>query len=105
MIFAVCSFGEHGAAGFTVQGHSGSAEAGEDLVCAAVSSAVYMAVNTLTDVLMLTPETEVRDGFLSVRLLKQETEAALPILKGLALHLRGLQEEYPDYIQFERGAL
>ena len=64
-----------------------------------------MAVNTLTDVLMLTPETEVRDGFLSVRLLKQETEAALPILKGLALHLRGLQEEYPDYIQFERGAL
>ena len=105
MIFAVCSFGEHGAAGFTVQGHSGSAEAGEDIVCAAVSSAVYMVVNTLIDVLMLTPETEVRDGFLSVRLLKQETEAALPILKGLALHLRGLQEEYPDYIQFERGAL
>ena len=86
MIFAVCSFGEHGTAGFTVQGHSGSAEAGEDIVCAAVSSAVYMAANTLTDVLMLTPAIEVRDGFLS-------------------LHLRGLQEEYPDYIQFERGAL
>ena len=88
MIFAVCSFGEHGAAGFTVQGHSGSAEAGEDIVCAAVSSAVYMAVNTLTDVLMLTPETEVRDGFLSVRLLKQETEAALPI--QLFAHKKGM---------------
>lgn len=88
-----------------MQGHSGSAAAGEDIVCAAVSSAVYMAANTLTDVLMLTPEVEVRDGFLSVRLSSGETETALPVLKGLSLHLRGLQEEYPDYIQFERGAL
>ncbi len=105
MISAVCSFGEHGAAGFTVAGHSGSAEAGADIVCAAVSSAVYMAANTLTEVLGLSPETEVRDGFLSVRLARGETEAALPIIKGLSLHLRGLQEQYPDYIQFERGAL
>ena len=36
--------------GFTVSGHSGYAEAGSDIVCAAVSAAVAMAEATINDV-------------------------------------------------------
>ncbi len=104
MICAKFHFGENGA-GFTVQGHSGSAQAGEDIVCAAVSSAVYMAANTVTEVLGLSPKLDVRDGFLSLALSDlAEAETARPILQGLQLHLAGLQEQYPDFIQIERGA-
>ena len=46
--------------GFEVTGHSGSAPSGEDIVCAAVSSAAYMTANTVTDILGL--ETEALTG-------------------------------------------
>ena len=36
--------------GFSVSGHSGYAEAGKDIVCAAVSAAVAMAEATINDV-------------------------------------------------------
>ena len=41
--------------GFSLQGHAGCGEAGQDIVCAAVSSAAYLTVNTLTDVCRVTP--------------------------------------------------
>ena len=39
--------------GFTVQGHSGYASEGEDIVCAAVTSAVRLAECAVNDVLGL----------------------------------------------------
>ncbi len=42
--------------GVGVTGHSSYAEAGSDIVCAAVSSAVFMAANTITDVLFVLPQ-------------------------------------------------
>lgn len=105
MICADFHFGENGIS-FTVKGHSGSANAGEDIVCAAVSSAVYMAANTVTEILGLSPEITERDGFLSLTLSDgAEAKAAVPVIEGLCLHLAGLEEQYPDYIQVERGAL
>lgn len=105
MIVAKFCFGENGSAGFTVKGHAGFSVAGEDIVCAAVSSAVYMAANTVTEILGLSPEICECEGFLSLRLSKDQAETALPILKGLCLHIEGLEEQYPDFIQVERGAL
>ena len=37
--------------GFSVSGHAGYADAGEDIVCAAVSSAVQLTANGITEVL------------------------------------------------------
>jgi len=36
--------------GFSVSGHTGSAPAGEDLICAAISKAAELVCNTITDV-------------------------------------------------------
>ena len=83
--------------GFEISGHSGSADAGKDIICASVSSAAYMAVNTVTDVLFLNPEIEVDDGFMKLRLNSGLSEAQ-PILKGLRLHLESLAGDYPKHI-------
>lgn len=46
---------EGGVLGFSMEGHAEYGEAGEDIVCAAVSSAAYLVVNTLTDVRHVPP--------------------------------------------------
>lgn len=93
-------------AGFCVKGHSGMSEAGTDIVCAAVSSAVYLTVNTITDVLKLNPEVEVRDGFLRL-VFKTKAQAlkAKTLTDGLELHLKSLEEDYPKNVKVKYGGV
>ena len=83
---------------FTIQGHSGSAESGQDIICAAVSSAAYMAVNTITEILGQDVSADVRDGYMKISL-SGNNDAASDILRGLELHISGLADEYPDFIR------
>ncbi len=83
---------------FTIDGHSGSAESGQDIVCAAVSSAAYMAVNTITEILGEDVEADVRDGYMKIRL-RGSNRAATDILRGLELHISELSKDYPDFIK------
>ena len=80
--------------GFRIDGHAGAGTAGEDIVCAAVSSAAYMAANTLTEVLSLPADITVEDGLMDLTITGDAT-AAQAILSGLRLHLTALHEEYP----------
>ena len=84
--------------GFEISGHSGSANAGEDIICASVSSAAYMTANTVTDVLFLSPEIEVEDGYMKL-VLNEKMSEAQQILKGLRLHLESLAGDYPRNIK------
>ena len=90
--------------GFEISGHSGFAEEGSDIVCAAVSSAAYMCANTLTAVQGLSPEISEKDGLLSLKLNDEEAREAKTVIDGLILHLEQLSEQYPDFILIERGA-
>lgn len=45
--------------GFRISGHSGFAESGSDIVCASISSAAYMAANTITDIINISAEVDV----------------------------------------------
>ena len=93
-------FGSDPIMGFHVTGHSGSARAGRDIICAGVSSAVYMAANTITDVLMLSPSLHASDGDVYLKLkTKDEAERSRVILDGLRLHLSQLALENPKYIK------
>lgn len=84
-------------ASFTVVGHAGSADEGRDIICAAVSSAAYMAVNTVTDILGVTVQAEDRDGYMKVSFVN--SEAAADIVRGLKLHLEQLAEQYPQFVK------
>ena len=90
--------------GFTVKGHSGYAEAGSDIVCAAVTSAVRLVECAVNDVLGLEASVKVkeRDASISLRLpggLGQTAESTCQtILTALMVHMTSLHEEYPDYV-------
>lgn len=87
--------------GFDVQGHSGSAVSGQDIVCAAVSSAVYMAANTLTEVSGCAADIREADGLLSFTVCEADTQKAQEVLSGLHIHLTGLSAQYPQFIKIQ----
>lgn len=83
---------------FEISGHSGSAQAGSDIICSAVSSAAYMAANTITEIIGCEADADVSDGFMSFRV-KSKLSDAQQILEGLKLHLNALAADYPDNIK------
>ena len=89
--------------GFCCRGHSGYAEAGADIVCAAVTTAVRMAECTINDVCGARARTKVREeeALISLRLPAQcdEEETVQAVLAGLMLTLCELRDEYPDYLE------
>ena len=85
--------------GFRVAGHSDYSENGSDIVCAAVSSAVYMAMNTVTDVIGVQPlAVRVNDGEAFFRVELKDEVVCRTVFTGLKLHLLGLEEQYPQNI-------
>ena len=90
--------------GFEVRGHSGYAPEGEDIVCAAVTSAVRLVECAVNDVLGLEAPVKVRekDASISLKLpngLGQTNESTCQtLLVALMVHLVQLAEEYPDNI-------
>ena len=98
MIRTVFRLHENRLTGFSVKGHSGTAAIGSDIVCAAVSSAAYMTVNTLTEIIGLQPEIEVRDGYLHC-FLTEENDSARDLFAGFRLHMEDLASQYPKAIK------
>ena len=90
--------------GFEVKGHSGYAPHGEDIVCAAVTSAVRLTECAINDVLGLEAAVKVREKDASITLklpssLGQTNESTCQaLLTALMVHFVQLAEEYPDYI-------
>ena len=83
---------------FTVSGHSMAAPYGQDIVCAAISSAVYMAANTITEILGAQADISVEDGYFHLALSRQDAQRCDAILRGLQLHCGELARQYPDHI-------
>ena len=90
--------GINGLCGFEAEGHALSNKAGEDIICAFVSSACLMAANTVSDVIGLDCDAQSEDGYLRLMIL-ENAAAAQDILKGLRLHLTELEAEYPSNIK------
>ncbi len=83
--------------GFEISGHSGYAEEGSDIICASVSSAAYMTVNTVTDVIGEYGEAEVSQGYLKF-ICESNRPEVQAVLKGFVLHVNALAEDYKEYI-------
>ena len=89
--------------GFSVSGHSGYAEAGQDIVCAAISAVVTMAEATINDVCGAKAKVRVKEEQARITLTLptscDEEEAVQAVLSGMMLTLIGMREDYPDYIE------
>ena len=58
--------------GFSISGHSGYAEAGQDIVCAAISAVVTMAEATINDVCGAKAKVRVKDEQARITLRKND---------------------------------
>ena len=96
-------FRTHGRlSGFSCVGHSGYAPSGEDIVCAAVTSAIRLVECTINDVYLAQAEVSAleKTASISLRLSPScnrmaECEA---VLTGLFLYMRELSIENPNHL-------
>ena len=89
--------------GFSVSGHSGYSEAGTDIVCAAISTAVTMAEATINDVCGAKAKVRVNEEDARITLTLpascDEEESIQAVLAGMLLTLCSLRDDDPDYIE------
>ncbi len=90
--------------GFSVIGHAGQAEKGEDIVCAGLSALTITAANALETVAKVQPLVRTRDGFLSVRLPRKglsprQAHDARVILRTVRRGLADMAAAYPQYVR------
>ena len=94
---------------FTITGHAGMAEAGEDIVCAGVSSIVYGAVGALEDMFGITsfdahvsPDDYLR-FVLPAEYLQQSdsitNNKVSAILDAMVIGLKQIELSYGDYVR------
>ena len=89
--------------GFSVSGHSGYAEAGADIVCAAISAVVTMAEATINEVCGAKAKVRVKEEDARVTLTLptscDEEESVQAVLAGMMVYLCNLRDDYSDYIE------
>ncbi len=89
--------------GFSVSGHSGYAENGADIVCAAITAIVTMAEATINDVCGAKAKVRVKEEDARITLTLpascDEEETVHAVLAGMMVTLCSMREDYPDYIE------
>ena len=89
--------------GFSISGHSGYAENGADIVCAAISAVVTMAEATINEVCGAKAKVRVKEEDARITLTLpnscDEEDSVQAVLAGMLLTLAGLRDDYPDYIE------
>ena len=88
--------------GFSVSGHAGAGEYGHDIVCSAVSSAVMLTANTITDFLFA--GADVKMGNNKVLLVLTDPDSAMSIaakqvIASFHKHLSILSDDAKGTIQ------
>ena len=89
--------------GFSISGHSGYAENGSDIVCAAISAVVTMAEATINDVCGAKAKVRVKDADARISLTLpascDEEDSVQAVLAGMMLTLCSMRDDYPDNIE------
>ncbi len=81
--------------GFRIEGHSGFAEDGTDVVCAAISA---LAINTINSINELTPDNmdvdmDEDEAYIDASIFDTPSKEAQLLLKSLALGLENLEDD------------
>ncbi len=84
--------------GFSVAGHAGYANSGEDIVCASVSSAVQLISNTITESFKINADVSILKDKIQLKLPCSD-EIAHKLIEGFKLHLTLLSDEFKGTIK------
>lgn len=83
--------------GFEVSGHTGYAQAGQDIVCSALSFLAITCANALESIAKLKPEVFQQDGLLRVRVTEVNDEART-IFAVFNQGIEDLRDSYPKHV-------
>lgn len=83
--------------GFEIHGHSGFADSGLDIVCSAVSCAVQMCCNGVTEVVGAYADIFVDADTVSVRI-ESDDERVQVLLESLKMEIGLLEENYGENV-------
>ena len=88
-----------------IDGHSGFAEQGEDIVCAAISILSFTAINAMLEMVDQKTPYVYEDGYLKVEIpsnLDEELfKKALCILETIVIGLKSIEVQYDSYIRIK----
>ena len=86
--------------GFSVIGHStiNCEDQEGKLICSAISSAAYMAANTITEIVGDKADIEVEDGKMILKV-SNPSDKTVAVLEGFKLHIEQLSLDYSDSIK------
>ena len=86
--------------GFRISGHSGYAESGSDIVCAAVSAMTMLTVNNISDGFGIPSTVSVEEASVNIEFrLETEDERGCILIEGLKRELEALVSDYPKNIR------
>ena len=88
-----------GSKSVSISGHAKFAAHGEDIVCAAVTSAFQLCANGITEILHVDAQVNIGSDNAGILLPENSNLAAESFLSALKLHLTILQEQYPENIE------
>ena len=88
---------------FTVDGHSGYAESGSDIVCASVSSAVWLTVNGIEKQSLAKLSYEEGDGFVKCIISDKCSDGADILLDSLIMFITELEKQYKEFLKFTQS--
>ncbi len=88
--------------GYRIKGHSTSSAYDETgkVVCSAISSAAFMAANTITEVIGAKALINVNDGEMELKV-TSNLEECTTVLMGFMLHMQQLSKQYSGYIKID----
>ena len=85
---------------FRISGHSGYAEQGSDIVCAAVSSMTMLVINTLSEDFGVPVDLSVDEATATIDLsLGTLDKTACALIAGLERELSALANDFPDNVR------
>ncbi len=85
--------------GFSIRGHAGYAESGRDIVCAAVTSAVELCANGITEIIGVNADIAVNENEIILSLPQNSDERAYDFMEALFLHLNLLSQNYEKNVK------
>ena len=89
--------------GFNISGHANYADYGKDIVCAAVSSALQMVTNGLTEILKLRCKIKKDENNIALKIIANNKTDALKsgyaFIESFYLHLKLLAKNYKRTIK------
>ncbi|MCH5187072.1 MAG: ribosomal-processing cysteine protease Prp [Oscillospiraceae bacterium] len=101
--FAVYRNNGNKISGLTIKGHAGYGEEGYDIVCAAVSTTLWMAIKGIETQGLANVSYEQHDGFVSCNISSEREPACDAILNSLMMTISELSKQYKKNIFIVNG--